>query len=141
MAKSQLGRNSPTHPDRLEVAARRAEVLRLRMQRDPRLSIRAIARRLGVHPTTAYKDLMHEIGIAQVKRTAQADKLIDIEIRELESLLIEAKLHIENGSETSIDRALKILESRRKLLGLDAAQKVDVNGIAELHFDKEDEDL
>ena len=111
------------------------------MQRDPRLSIRAIARRLGVHPTTAYKDLMHEIGIAQVKRTIQAEKLIDIEIRELESLLIEAKLHIENGSETSIDRALKILESRRKLLGLDAAQKVDVNGIAELHFDKEDEDL
>jgi len=26
-------------------------------------------------------------------------------------------------------------------MGLDAAQKVDVNGIAELHFDREDENL
>lgn len=70
---------------------------------------------------------MHEMGIAQAKRTMQAEKLIDIEIRELESLLIEIKLHIEDGSETAIDRALKILESRRKLLGLDAAQKIDMS--------------
>jgi len=27
------------------------------------------------------------------------------------------------------------------MMGLDAAQKVDVNGIAELHFDREDENL
>lgn len=141
MAEANLGNRSPTNAVRLEVAERRAEALRLRMQRNPRLSIRDIAKQLGVSPTTIHRDLMCEIGIAQVKRTMDAGKLIEIELIELETLLIEAKLHIENGSETSIDRALKILESRRKLLGLDAAQKVDVNGIAELHFDKEDEGL
>lgn len=127
MARTNVGAAAKTSTRKLEIAERRAEVLRLRKQRDPRLSIRDIANRLGVGRSTVYRDLMHEIGIAQVKRTMQAEKLIDIELRELESLLIEAKLHIEEGSETAIDRALKILESRRDLLGTDAAQKIDMS--------------
>ena len=129
MPRTNVGAAAKTSTRKLEIAERRAEVLRLRKQRDPRLSIRDIAKRLEIPRSVVHRDLMHEIGIAQAKRTMQAEKLIDIEIRELESLLIEAKLHVEDGSETAIDRALKILESRRKLLGLDAAQKVEHSGV------------
>jgi hypothetical protein len=66
----------------------------------------------------------------------------DLELQRLDDLYLIAYRAIIDGNDLAgIDRCLRIMERRAKLLGLDAAEKVDVQGLVEIHFDKEDEDL
>ncbi len=55
--------------------------------------------------------------------------------------LIRSWARAESVIKGAADGCCNISARRSKLCGLDAAEKVDVNGIAEIHFDKEDEDL
>jgi hypothetical protein len=66
----------------------------------------------------------------------------DLELHRLDELYLIAYRAISDGNDLAgIDRCLRIMERRAKLLGIDAAAKVDVQGLVDIHFDKEDEDL
>ncbi len=139
MAKSNLGRNSPTAQRRIEAKERALKALELRKKG---VRYEQIAQQLGYsNRGSAHKAVMRELNLLAKECLEEASKVRDLELQRLDDLFLAAWKAIANGSESAIDRALRVSESRRKLMGLDAAQKVDVNGIAELHFDREDENL
>ena len=139
MAKSNLGRNSPTAQRRIEAKERALKALELRKKG---MRYEEIAQQLGYSRRgNAHKAVMKEIELLAKECREEAAQVRDLELQRLDDLFLAAWKAIADGSESAIDRALRVSESRRKLMGLDAAQKVDVNGIAELHFDREDENL
>jgi hypothetical protein len=139
MAKSNLGRNSPTAQRRIEAKERALKALELRKKG---VRYEQIAQQLGYsNRGSAHKAVMKELELLAKVCREEAAQVRDLELQRLDDLFLAAWKAIADGSESAIDRALRVSESRRKLMGLDAAQKVDVNGIAELHFDKEDENL
>ena len=139
MAKSNLGRNSPTAQRRIEAKERALKALELRKKG---VRYEQIAQQLGYsNRGNAHKAVMKELELLAKECLEEAAQVRDLELQRLDDLFLAAWKAIADGSESAIDRALRVSESRRKLMGLDAAQKVDVNGIAELHFDREDENL
>jgi hypothetical protein len=84
---------------------------------------------------------MKELNLLAKECLEEASKVRDLELQRLDALYLVAYAEVEEGNVPAIDRCLRIMERRAKLLGLDAAEKVNVNGIATLHFDKEDEGL
>ena len=139
MAKSNIGRNSPTAQRRIEAKERALKALELRKKG---VRYEQIAQQLGYsNRGNAHKAVMKELELLAKECREEAAQVRDLELQRLDDLFLAAWKAIADGSESAIDRALRVSESRRKLMGLDAAQKVDVNGIAELHFDREDENL
>lgn len=139
MAKSNLGRNSPTAQRRIEAKERALKALELRKKG---FRYEQIAQQLGYsNRGSAHKAVMRELNLLAKECQEEAAQVRDLELQRLDDLFLAAWKAIAGGSESAIDRALRVSESRRKLMGLDAAQKVDVNGIVELHFDREDENL
>ena len=118
-----------TSPASLNAAERREEVLRLRKRGK---SIRTIAGTLGVSKSQVHRDLKKELEAAATARLELADGLIDLEIARLEALEEEVWKAIEDGPGSVVVAAIaegrRISESRRKLLGLDAAEKVEHSG-------------
>jgi hypothetical protein len=52
----------------------------------------------------------------------------DLELQRLDALYLKAWEAVEEGDLPSIDRCLRIMERRAKLLGLDAAEKIEHSG-------------
>ena len=139
MATSNLGRNSPTAQRRIEAKERALKALELRKKG---VRYEAIAQQLGyTNRGNAHKAVMKELELLAKECLEEASKVRDLELQRLDALYLVAYAEVEEGNVPAIDRCLRIMERRAKLLGLDAAEKVDVNGIATLHFDKEDEGL
>ena len=92
------------------------------------MSIRAIADKLGVSKTQVQRDIEKELQAAAEERKKIAGLIIDLELTKLDELEQEAWKHIAAGELSAIDRCLRIMERRAKLLGLDAAEKVEHSG-------------
>ncbi len=127
-----------TAPAKIPAAARREKTLELRASGQ---SIRAIADKLGVSKSQVHRDIEKELKAAAERRKKIAELIIDLELAKLDALEKKAWEHITDGELSAIDRVLRAMERRAKLLGLDTAVKVDVEGLVDIHFDKEDEDL
>jgi hypothetical protein len=100
-----------------------------------------IGEKLGCSRSTACRYVLSELENLADKCREEAVHVRDLELQRLDALYLKAWEAVEGGDLPAIDRCLRIMERRAKLLGLDAAQKVDVQGLMEIHFDKEDEDL
>jgi hypothetical protein len=91
--------------------------------------VTAIAEMLGWNSHQAASKAIR----AALKRTIQepADELRTLELSRLDDMLKAIAPHVAAGNLTAIDRALKIMERRAKLIGLDAPAKVDQNNTGE----------
>ena len=114
-----------TAPAKASAVARREKALELRAKG---MSIRAIADKLGVSKTQVQRDIEKELQAAAEERKKIAGLIIDLELTKLDELEQEAWKHIAAGELSAIDRCLRIMERRAKLLGLDAAEKVEHSG-------------
>ena len=83
------------------------------------MSIRAIADMLGVSKTQVQRDIKKELQAAAEERKKIAGLIIDLELAKLDELEQEAWGHIAAGELSAIDRVLRSMERRSKLLGLD----------------------
>jgi len=139
MARTNVGAAAKTSAPRITAAERRLKALDLRKKG---FSYTQIGTKLGCSRQTACRYVISELEVLADKCREEAARVRDLELQRLDELYLVAWKAIAEGSDLgAIDRCLRIMERRAKLLGLDAAQKVDVNGIAELHFDREDENL
>ena len=70
----------------------------------------------------------HAAVASGLKRTLQepADELRKLEVERLDSMLLAINAQVKQGNHGAIDRALRIMERRAKLLGLDAPTRQDV---------------
>ena len=114
-----------TAPAKIPAAIRREKALELRAKR---MSIRAIADMLGVSKTQVQRDIEKELQAAAEERKKIAGLIIDLELVKLDELEQEAWKHIAAGELSAIDRVLRSMDRRAKLLGLDAAEKVEHSG-------------
>lgn len=118
-----------THPGEKErMADRRSKALELRMTG---MRYEAIGQELGVSMQTAHKDVKTAMDELAEYQQTQSIQLRNMELIRLDSAL--AKVHEVLGEtgdpETklkAVDRLIRISESRRKLLGLDQPQRIDV---------------
>ena len=57
-----------------------------------------------------------------------ADEVRDLEVARLDAMLLPLWRRVQQGDERAVDRALKIMERRARLLGLDAPSKSEQSG-------------
>ena len=125
MAKAQLGRNSPTAQRRIEAKERAKKALELRKKG---LRYEAIAQTLGYSSRgDAHKAVMKELNLLAKECLEEAAQVRDLELQRLDALYLKAWEAVEGGDLPAIDRCLRVQERRAKLLGLDAAEKVNVS--------------
>ncbi len=105
-----------TAPTKVPAATRREEALELRASGQ---SIRAIADKLGVSKSQVQRDIEKELQAAAEGRKKIAGLIIDLELAKLDALEKKAWKHIAAGELSAIDRVLRSMERRAKLLGLD----------------------
>lgn len=106
---------------RLTAAEKQAEAMRLRIAGR---SFDAIAEALGY----ASKSGAYKAVLTGLQNTLQepADELRTLEVERLDAMIDAIWDKVESGSEAAIDRALRIMERRSRLLGLDQPARVDV---------------
>ena len=117
-----------TAPAKIPAAARREKTLELRASGQ---SIRAIADKLGVSKSQVHRDIEKELKAAAERRKKIAGLIIDLELAKLDALEEKAWEHITDGELSAIDRVLRAMERRAKLLGLDKTGEAGDNGSLE----------
>lgn len=86
-------------------------------------TLREISDALGVDLSTISRDIQR--ALADIPRE-EADALRKIEVQRLDRLQRAVWTKALGGDLSAVDRAVKIVDRRAKLLGLDAPQKVEV---------------
>jgi hypothetical protein len=117
-------------PARVQAAVRRKEAIDYRLQG---MTYREIAQELGVTPTRA-RQLVAEALAAIEKDTAEsAEELRRLELDRLDQLQSGIWEDAAGGNLKAVGAALKIMERRAKLMGLDAPVKtVNSHGLTDL---------
>lgn len=86
---------------------------------------REIAEVLGVSATTVHSDVHR--ALAEIP-AGEADELRRLEVSRLDRLQRAVWTTALGGDLGAVDRALRIIDRRAKLLGLDAPQRMEVSG-------------
>jgi hypothetical protein len=113
--KTPLVNNSLVEP----LLLRRAKALQLRLDGEPYESIAAT---LGVDTMTAYNDVVQALRLSIKEK---AEEVLDVELKRLDKLHASLWREFNAGNLDLSDRILRVAERRSKLLGLDAAIRVD----------------
>ena len=119
-----------TAPAKVPAASRREKALELRAEGR---TIRWIAGKLGVSKSQVQRDIEKELQAAAEGRKKIAGLIIDLELAKLDALEKKAWEHITDGELSAIDRVLRSMERRAKLLGLDqTGEAVDAGSLDDL---------
>ena len=116
---------SDTESRKLRGRALEEEALKLRMAG---LSYSQIAQHLGVSKSTAHKAVIRALDRLNQRIAEEAEQVRRLELERLDVMFRSLWPQVLKGNQGAIDRALRIMERRARLLGLDAAQKVNVQG-------------
>lgn len=140
MATSEVTPRQVTKRPPVRRAERVAQAMALRRAG---ADYRTIGAQLGCSHVEAWRLVGAGLKLVIDRTKVDAEKLIALEVDRLDALLLSAWARAQRGEVASIMTALKVCESRRRLLGLDAsvpipqAQDVDTTfagyTVAELH--------
>jgi hypothetical protein len=110
-------------PGKAEAAAeRRVQALQLRMAG---ASYRAIGSRLGVSEAQAHRDVHAELTRLAEKAADAAEQVRTLELERLDAMLLALWPQAKQANQGAIDRVLRLMERRAKLLGIDAPTRID----------------
>lgn len=87
---------------------------------------RQIADRLGISEAQAFKDVQAVIHRLKELELEQLEDYRRIELERLDIAILAIASQVRSGHLGAIDRWIRLSESRRKLLGVDEASKVDL---------------
>jgi len=76
----------------------------------------------------AYKDVQRELQRLREETKEEAADLVQLEIERLDAALKAVAPKVQQGHLGAIDRWIRLSESRRKLLGLDAPERQKIDG-------------
>ena len=126
MARTNVGAAAKSSVRRIRTTEKTLKALELRKQG---LNYTQISKKLGCARSTACRYVLSELENLADKCREEAVHVRALELQRLDDLYTKAwDLVDAGGSETAIDRCLRIMERRSKLLGLDAAEKVEHSG-------------
>ena len=115
-------RRSPRPPgEDAKTRARARQALTLRIAG---ATYRDIAIQLGVSEKTAYYDVQDELGRLDAVIKAKAERLRDLEAARLDQLTRALEPAIATGDPRAVLAAVRLMERRAKLFGLDAPTTV-----------------
>jgi predicted transcriptional regulator len=124
---------SKTSHRRLNRSERRRRAWELRLTG---MSQTAIARTLGCDQTTVSQDLRDCFEVYKKECDAEAVHFAMLTLARLEALLCANWSRAIEGDSKAGALCIKLLEREAKLLGLDAAKKVEVNGSEEMSLEE-----
>lgn len=87
-------------------------------------SYRLIAEQVNVSYETVREDVQAVLDELRAEALTDAEELRTLELARLDGMLISIAGQLGKGDLGAVDRALRVSESRRKLLGLDAPTKI-----------------
>ena len=125
MARTNVGAAAKSSVRRIRTTEKTLRALELRKRG---LNYTQIGEKLGCHRSTACRYVMSELENLADKCREEAAHVRDLELQRLDALYLKAWEAVEGGDLPSIDRCLRVQERRAKLLGLDAAEKVEHSG-------------
>lgn len=125
MPRTNVGAAAKTSPRRIKSTERTLAALELRKKG---LSYSQIGKELQVRPSTAYRYVVSELANLADVCLEEAAVIRDIELQRLDDLYQIAWVEANAGNVAAIDRCLRVMERRAKLLGLDAPEKIDHGG-------------
>lgn len=85
-----------------------------------------IAEAMGISRTGAYKAVARALDRLNQQSLEDAERLRRLELERLERATLAIAQRVKEGHLRSIDRWIRLSESRRKLLGLDASTQANV---------------
>ena len=117
---------SKAAPVRMTAAERKLQAVELRKLG---FTFQKIADRLGVSVAAAHKMVTNALRELNEKTTESTEELRRLELERLDEWLLRVAQEIKAGRVLgAIDRGVRILDRRAKLLGLDAALKAEIAG-------------
>jgi len=120
-----MAKQSKTSAQRVIGAEKRLKALELRKCG---ATFSEIGKALGVSTQRAHKIVMEELERLGLQRIGTADELRRLELERLEMASIPVVSKVKKGDMRAALVWIKLSESRRKLLGLDAPVKAEVSG-------------
>jgi len=115
--------NSPTAPKMVIAAQRRVQALELRKAG---YTYEQIGVALGISSQAAYKHVVKALGVINEKLSEATEELRTLEVQRLDRLFEVMYKKAEKGDMNAIDRCVRLMERRAKLLGLDAPAKQEI---------------
>lgn len=109
----------------INAAERRQRALDLRKAA---LSYRAIGKALGVSEFQAHTDVKTALAELKELEHESAEELRSIELERLDAMQAVMQQKALKGDAGAVDRVLRIMERRAKLLGMDAPVKQEITG-------------
>ncbi len=126
MPRTNVGAAAKSSVRRIRTTEKTLKALELRKRG---MNYTQIGEKLGCARSTACRYVLSELENLADKCREEAEHVRALELQRLDDLYTKAwDLVDAGGSETAIDRCLRIMERRSKLLGLDAAEKVEHSG-------------
>lgn len=117
----------PKRPPSQEVAITEKRAQALEYRRDG-YSYRDIALIMNSTVSTVYYWIQAELHALRDLTVEQAEDVRDMELQRLDMMLNNLMPGIKQGDPSCVAVAIRVGERRSKLLGLDAAQKIDARG-------------
>lgn len=119
----------------LDTAERRSFVLQLRKGGATYIAIaQAAVDKFGLDSLPggwderyAYKDVKRELDRLRTEIAHSVDDVMELELQRLDAMLMVLWPQVSKGNQGAIDRVLRIMERRSKLLGLDSPQRISAN--------------
>lgn len=106
---------------RLSAAERQIKAFELRKAG---ASYRDIGAQLGVSHKTVHEDVQDVLAELAEQRLASAAEYVTLELERLDAAQLALFQHLDSGDPQIVNAWVKVSESRRRLLGLDAPTKV-----------------
>jgi hypothetical protein len=125
VARTNVGAAAKSSVRRIRTTEKTLRALELRKRG---LNYSQIGEKLGCARSTACRYVLSELENLADKCREEAVHVRDLELQRLDALYLVAYAEVEDGNIPAIDRCLRIMERRAKLLGLDAAEKVEHSG-------------
>jgi predicted transcriptional regulator len=131
-----------TRSTKLVAAENRLQAIELRKSG---LTLKAISYELGVSTTMVHKYINTELRDLAEETKSTVIEMRQLELERLDIMMMGLWEQSESGDVAAIDRVLKIMERRAKLLGLDSPQKIAPTSLDGLrpfnHMDLSEEEI
>ena len=93
---------------------------------------------MGISRQAAWMLVKKSLEATRKETGESADLLRELELQRLDKLYLAMNKQAEQGNQGAVDRCIRIMERRARLVGLDAPVKQDVSGNVSVEVDYKD---
>lgn len=115
---------SKANKQTINASSRQVEALRLRASG---MNYEEIGKAMGIPKGSAYRHVMKALASLRENVKEEADQVRVLELQRLDGLFKRAFEAVDSGDIRAIDQAIRCMDRRAKLMGLDAATRQEIS--------------